>query len=166
MDTNVCLLNDEHDCSHFKCGERELNRYIKRDALAEQANDLSKTYVWIKDKRIAGYYSLAMSALDKTTLPPEYAETIRYPTVPAALIGRLAIHIDYQKKHAGRALLMHALEKCLAHGCAFGMHLVFVDALHEQASLFYEKFGFRRLPNNPLRLFYTMEQMRELFSDS
>lgn len=166
MDNPVCLLNAEHDCSNFKCGERELNRYLKRDALTDQENNLSKTYVWIKDKQIAGYYSLAMSALDKKTLPPEYIENIRYPNIPAALIGRLAIHIDYQHKQAGRALLMHALEKCIAHGCTFGMHLVFVDALHERASLFYEKFGFRRLPDNPLRMFYTMEQMKELFNDT
>ena len=63
----------------------------------------------------------------------------------------------------GETLLLNALRRTLRTGVA-SMAIV-VDALDETAAGFYERYGFRRFADDPMRLYLTMNKVREIFPD-
>lgn len=58
----------------------------------------------------------------------------------------------YQKQGLGELLLADALSRCLRLSEEIGMIGVVVDAKHEQARRYYERYEFERFPDFPLTL--------------
>jgi GNAT superfamily N-acetyltransferase len=60
--------------------------------------------------RVAGYYTLAAVGIPLAEMPPELAKELpRYPSVPVARLGRLAVDQAYRGRKFGRALLWDAI---------------------------------------------------------
>jgi GNAT superfamily N-acetyltransferase len=74
----------------------------------------------------------------------------RYPVVPAALLGRLALDRGYQGKGLGGVLLGDALIRTAR--AELGVFAMVVDAEDAAARRFYEHYGFTRLPGDTRRL--------------
>ena len=49
----------EHQLDEFDCSRDALNRFLTRQAWANQQSNSAQTYVLAKDLRVLGYYSLA-----------------------------------------------------------------------------------------------------------
>ena len=58
------LLTKEHDCGDFDCGHALLNDWLRRYALQNQRANAAKTFVVCQERRVIGYYSLAVGAVD------------------------------------------------------------------------------------------------------
>lgn len=84
----------------------------------------------------------------------------RYPLVPAALLGRLAVDQKHQGKGYGRFLLADALYRAVRSEIA--SFAVIVDAKDEAAKRFYERESFQPFPDQPLKLFRAITDL-ELF---
>jgi GNAT superfamily N-acetyltransferase len=85
----------------------------------------------------------------------------RYPLVPATLLGRLAVDRRHQGKGYGRFLLGDALHRTARSEIAsFAM---IVDAKDENARRFYERESFLPFPDQPMKLFRPMADIRRLF---
>jgi ribosomal protein S18 acetylase RimI-like enzyme len=67
----------------------------------------------------------------------------RYPSVPVARIGRLAVDQRHQRQGLGQALLVDAIQRSLASPIA--VFAAIVDAKDEQGIAFYEHCGFIRV---------------------
>jgi len=81
----------------------------------------------------------------------------RYPTVPAALLGRLAVATTFQKRRLGASLLAGAaLRVSRADLAAFA---VVTDPKDDRACRFYLKHGFLELPGTPSRLFAPLDSL-------
>jgi predicted GNAT family N-acyltransferase len=70
----------------------------------------------------------------------------RYPTVPAILLGRLAVSIAFRGQGHGATLLMDALYRTLQHSWEVASAGVIVDAKDAAALAFYKKYGFLEIP--------------------
>lgn len=152
----VQALSPNHDRSSFSCGEASLDRYLQQQVNQDRKKDLSRCYVLVKDDhptRILGYYTLSAFSVDLSALPPSAAKGVPYPSIPCVLIGRLAIHQGEQGKRLGEVLLSAVVEHSLHLKESLGIRLVVVDALHEKAAQFYERYGFQRFPGTELKLF-------------
>lgn len=145
-------LDTHHDRRSFSCGDSELDGYLKRFARQHAAAKVSRTYVAANGATILGYYSLAMSAIRKDQLPDVYQ--FRFPNypLPVARLARLAVDQRYQRQGLGELLLADALSRCLRLSEEIGMVGVVVDAKHERARRYYERFEFERFPDSPLTL--------------
>ena len=101
---------------------------------------------------LAGYYTLAASSVPANDLPMEILKRLpRYPILPAALIGRLAIDQLYQRRGLAGALLADSAKRVLA-GDTKAFALI-VDAKDENAAAFYRLQGFRPFASRPMSLF-------------
>jgi GNAT superfamily N-acetyltransferase len=90
----------------------------------------------------------------------------RYPLVPVVLLGRLAIDHDYQGRGLGAVLLFDALRRAFAVGTQqIAAVAVIVDALHERARAFYERYGFQRFSDDEYRLFLPMWTIAQLIAE-
>jgi len=77
-------------------------------------------------------------------------------------LGRLAIDKDFQGKGIGRILLIDALKRCFDTSVSIGAFAVIVDPLDNEAEMFYEKYGFVKLPDSG-KMFLPMKTIKELF---
>ncbi|QSA98121.1 GNAT family N-acetyltransferase [Methylococcus sp. EFPC2] len=145
-------LDARHDRRSFSCGDSELDGYLKRFARQHAAAKVSRTYVAANGATILGYYSLAMSAIRKDQLPVAYQSRFPNYPLPVARLARLAVDQRYQRQGLGELLLADALSRCLRLSEEIGMVGVVVDAKHERARRYYERFEFERFPDSPLTL--------------
>ena len=74
--------------------------------------------------------------------------------VPGVRLGRLAVGQRFQGKALGELLMVDALARAQRIYVEAGGIGLFVDAIDEQASGYYLRFGFRVAPDNPLLLFF------------
>ena len=111
---------------------------------------------------IAGYYTLSSASVRLADLPAQTTRKLpRYPLVPATLLGRLAVDHRYRGKGYGRFQLADALHRAARSEIA--AFAVIVDAKDDGARCFYERESFLPLPEQPLRLFRPMVDIRQLF---
>ena len=129
-----------------------MDHYLCRYARQHAAANVSRTYVAVEGPTIRGFYSLAMAAIRRDQLPP--ADATRFPRfpLPIARLARLAVDRRYQGQGWGERLLVDALQRCGRLAEDIGMIGVIVDAKHEQARAWYERYEFERFPDSPLTL--------------
>lgn len=147
-------LAPQHDRKGFSCGVFALDRYLREQAGQDIKRRAALCYVASEtdSNRIAGYYTLSAGDVALRDMPDDIARRLpRYPVVPVARIGRLAIDKDYQGKRLGAALLWDAANRALR--AEMGVVALAVDAKDEAAASFYRHHGFVLFPSQPLRLF-------------
>ena len=141
-----------HDRSAFASGSDALDRYLQQQAKQDMRRRVASCFVAVDVAgAIAGFYTIAASSLVLDLLPAEQAKRLpRYPTVPAVLLGRLAVAHAHQGKRLGGALVADAILRATrAEVMAYAM---IVDAKDETAVRFYQHLGFERLGDNQRRL--------------
>ncbi|HET8648850.1 MAG TPA: GNAT family N-acetyltransferase [Gemmatimonadales bacterium] len=127
---------------------------------------MSVTYVLIgaTGAEIAGYYTLAATSVLLSDLPPAVAKRLpKYPAVPAILIGRLAVALNYRGQGLGELLLIDALRRSLQSSETIGATAVVTDAKDEEAASFYRRYDFQQCEGMPRRLFIPMGTVAQLF---
>ena len=160
-------LGKHHDRAAFDCGVEALGRYIREQAGQDTKKKIAATFVLVGDTpaAIAGYYTLSSTSVHVGELPEQIARKLpRHPLMPATLIGRLAIHRNYQGKGYGEILLIDALRRSLISTKQIGSVAVIVDAKDDKAKAFYEHFQFIPLINYYHRLFLPMAVIEDYFA--
>lgn len=158
-------LGPAHGRGAFDCGDEALNRFLKQQARQDQ--DRRASVCWVlphpdAPETIRGYYTLSAYSIRLSELPPEVTKRLpRYPDVPAALLGRLAVDLTCQGQGLGEHLMLDAMRKVLTHAEAMGTVVLVVDAKHEKAAAYYEAHGFIRFPSTPLRLFMHLDTIAQ-----
>ncbi len=157
-------LGPHHDRASFSCGEPSLDRYIRRQASQDARRRVARVFVAPGEppERIAGYYTLTAASFEKDDLPAEVARRLPHYPVPAAVIGRLAVDLRSQGRGLGEVLLLDAIHRIVRAGDTIGVYAVVVDALHERAGAFYERYGFLPFPSRPLRLYLPLRTFEQL----
>ena len=107
----IMPLDTRYDRAGFSCGVEALDRYLQKQATQDIRRRVSACYVALEEmgSRIAGYYTLAAGSVPLTDLPEPLAKRLpRYPSVPVARLGRLAVDQTYRSRKLGSALLWDA----------------------------------------------------------
>ena len=147
------LLSANHDRASFSSGYAALDRYFRELVTQDIRRRLSNCFVALDHTgRIAGYYTFAATSIPLTELPHEQAKRLpRYPSVPACLVGRLAVDQGFRGRALGSMLVVDAIARALrAEPAIFAL---VVDAKNEVALGFYEHLGFLRFASRPMTLF-------------
>lgn len=139
------LLSQHHDTREFNCGKTVLDVWLQGQALKNQTNRGSRTFVITADNKVAGYYALASGAVERTHASSNIARNMPNP-IPVVILARLAIDHHFKRRSLGKALLKDALLRSLNVANEIGVKAVLVHALDREAVAFYEKFGFQKMP--------------------
>jgi GNAT superfamily N-acetyltransferase len=156
-------LGAGHDRMGFESGVEPLDRYFRAQAGQDARKNMAAPFVLVlPDGLIAGYYTLSSTSVWIEALPEHVVRRLpRYPLVPATLLGRLAVDRRQQGRGYGRFLLADALYRSARSEIA--SFAVIVDAKDENAGRFYDRESFLPFPDQPLRLFRPMADIRRLF---
>lgn len=163
----VEALGRHHDRDGFTCGVPALDEYLRRQAVQDQERKVAACHVAVPaaagspgPTAILGYYTLSNYSLQLRELPADVTRRLpKYPMVPAALLGRLAVATLHQGRGLGELLLADALRRTLRVAREIAIHAVVVDAKDHAAASFYARYGFRPFPGEPLRLFQPLSTL-------
>lgn len=152
-------LGPHHDRAAFSSGVEALDDYLRLHAGHDARRRVATVWVLrdVDTDVIVGYDTLSATSIVAGALPPEAAKRLPpYPALPAVLLGRLAVDTRYRAQGFGQRLLVDALRRALAGSQEIGAMAVVVDAQNADARVFYERYGFRSLKDDPRRLFRSM----------
>jgi GNAT superfamily N-acetyltransferase len=132
----------------FENQEKDLVDYLQQDALSQQAQGISVTYLLLGQGALIGYVTLLADGItikeDRALVHFFGKKGIRYATIPALKIGRLAVGSQFQQKGFGTKLISFAVGTACGISEQIGCRLISVDA-KESARAFYGKRGFKPL---------------------
>lgn len=158
-------LSDRHDRTAFTSRVEPLDRYLRLQASQDGRRRVAACFVLVAgdDPAPIGYYTLAASSIALVDLPERLAKRLpRYPTVPATLMGRLAVDERYRSRRLGELLLFDAFRRALESEIA--SYAFIVDAKDEAAARFYGRYRFLPLVQGGRRLFLPMAEIAKLFT--
>jgi GNAT superfamily N-acetyltransferase len=156
-------LTSEHDVSAFDCGVPELNDWLRRRALQNEASRASRTFVVTGGGRVVGYYALATGAVSHAAATGRVRRNMPEP-IPVMVLGRLAVDREYQGTGLGPALLKDALLRTLRAAEVAGIRAVLLHAISEEAKRFYLHHGFAKSPVDPMTLMVSLADVEKALS--
>jgi len=155
------LLTDAHDSSRFFCQHHALNEWLKERALANNAQRGSRTQVVCDGTRVVGFYALAAGSVEHAATPKALTRNMPRP-IPAIILARLAVDLDYQGRGIGAGLLQDAIFRSLKAAEEIGARVLLCHAIDPEARNFYLKFGFVRSPLDDLTLMLDLSKVARL----
>ena len=153
-------LGPRHDRASFSCGVEALDRYFRKQATQDVRRRVTACYVATEalGAKVAGYYTLAAAGIPLADMPAELAKRLpRYPSVPVARLGRLAVDQAYRGRKLGSALLWDAVQRSVRSEVA--VFALVVDAKDDQAETFYHHHGFQPFGSQPKQLFLPLTNL-------
>lgn len=155
-------LGPQHDVSHFSSGVPALDAWLRSKARLNEARGGARTYVACDGVRVAGFYSLAASSVERRRVSSRVGRNMPEP-IPVILLGQLAVDTAYQGHRLGSDLLIDAARRALAAADLIGARAIVVQAINDQAGSFYGRFGFRPFSERePLMLLLRMSELAAL----
>ena len=156
-------LTSKHVVDHFDSGSPQLDDWLRRRALRNEAEGASRTYVVCRDMRVVAFYCLANGAILQAGAPGRIRRNMPDP-IPVMVLGRLAVDRQFQRHGLGRALLRDALLRTLQAADIAGIRAILVHAKDEQAKAFYQRCGFLPSPIDPLTLMLPLKDARAVLA--
>jgi GNAT superfamily N-acetyltransferase len=139
------VLGANHARDSLACGVEALDIYFARQATQDVRHRASTCYVAVEPAtgKVAGYYTLAAGGVPLTDLPGPMTKRLpRYPSVPVARVGRMAVDQAFHGQKLGGALLADAAVRAMRSEVA--VFALVVDAKDDAAEAFYLHHGFER----------------------
>lgn len=153
-------LTTEHDTARFDSGVPELDNWLKRRALQNEASGASRTYVVSAGARVVGYYALATGAIAQHEATGKVRRNMPEP-IPVMVLGRLAVDREHQRKGLGSGLLKDALLRTINAASIAGIRAILLHAISDDAKRFYEKAGFSPSPVDPMTMMITLADVEK-----
>nr|WP_313372868.1 GNAT family N-acetyltransferase [Brucella intermedia] len=145
-------LTVAHDVSEFSCGKPTLDHWLKTRALSNQQKGFTAVLVIHEAGRVVGYYGLAPTAVVPAVMPRSIRTGQPPDPVPCLLLGQLATDTGWTGQGIGTGLVKHALQRCVLASSLIGGRALMVNAVDEEAALFWERRGFLRSKDDHLVL--------------
>ncbi|MDS4055359.1 GNAT family N-acetyltransferase [Accumulibacter sp.] len=158
---SIAPLAPHHDRRSFESASPLLDRYFREQVSQDVRRLVAACYVatLVDTGAVAGFYTLAAGSVVLTDLPEATISKLpRYPAVPVARLGRLAVHRRFAGQQLGAALLWDAAQRALASSVA--AFALVVDAKDHHAAAFYRHHGFIPFNEKPLQLFLPLASLR------
>jgi ribosomal protein S18 acetylase RimI-like enzyme len=146
-------LASGHNRTDFSCGVDALDRYLREQASQDVRRRAASCFVAVDNitNSLAGFYTLSAASTPLNELPAQLTKALpRYPSVPVALLGRLAVDNNFRGCGLGATLLADATIRALRSEIAVAA--LVVSAKDEQAEAFYRHHNFLNFGSLPHRL--------------
>ena len=158
-------LRPDHELDTFDCGSEELNRFLKRFALANQKAETARTYVACEGRRVVGYYSLTVGSILHAEASKRVTKGLARHPIPVMLLARLAVDHREQGRGIGAGLLKDALLRTAQAADLAGIRALLVHAKDDAAVAFYRHFNFDPSPTDPFHLFLLIKDIRRMLGN-
>jgi GNAT superfamily N-acetyltransferase len=158
-------LRGKHDFAGFRSEDESLDTWLHRYARHAEAVGSARVYVTSEGKRVVGYYALSVGQVEPGAATERLlkGQPAKRP-VPVVILARLAVDRDHQGGGLGRSLLQDALLRCADAAESVGIRALVAHA-NEDASGFYDHFGFEASPTDSLHRILLLKDLRHFLSE-
>ena len=147
------IIGDNFDIRKFSSYERELVDFLIEDALENQRQRLSVTFLWYYKEKLASYITILNDKINLEGNLKEFFKEkgIHYKSLPALKIGRICVSDQFLRRGLGRLMILSAVQ--IANGInknKSGCRFITLDAKRNSnpkldSIHFYKKMGFKTL---------------------
>jgi GNAT superfamily N-acetyltransferase len=152
-------LSERHQTAQFSCGVESLDVWLKRRALKNQLQGASRTYVACQGDRVLAYYAIASGVVACNEATGRLRRNMPDP-IPVVVLGRLGVDRSLHGQGFGRALVRDAALRIVQAAYLIGIRGMTVQALSDEAKVFYEHMGFEPSPLDPKLLMVTLADLK------
>lgn len=151
-------LEDDDELDGFHSGEPALDDWLTRQAKRSLKQGTAVTYISFDERgSLAGFYTLSANSVVRDSVGGGWLARNTPVQIPVILLGRLAVDERCQGNGLGWRLLQDAAGRALSTSRQIGARALIVDSLHDAATRFYTRYGFRPIPGKsadaPARMF-------------
>ena len=140
---SIVPLTKRYDIISFTSTNAELNDFLINDALDDQDEMISRTYLCCLGKSITGFFTIVADTIEVQAInEKDSIDGSPYRKYPSIKIARLAVEETCERKGFGRFLVLAAIGLALSVSEIIGCRYLTVDSKPESLS-FYERLGFR-----------------------
>lgn len=158
--TGPLALDASDRFESFDCGNRALNDWLFHHARQALASGSARTFVVTEGEQVVGYFSLTAGQVDTMTAPVRVSKGMgRYP-IPVVILARLAVSLHVQGRGIGWGLLQDAIRRTLMIAEQAGIRAMLTHPVDENASRFYQRFGFIPSPLREQQLLLLLKDAR------
>ncbi|MDQ1252556.1 MAG: hypothetical protein QG646_1677 [Euryarchaeota archaeon] len=147
-------LDKNHNLFSFSCLSRELNDFLKNDALNDQNNLISRTSLCFWNDELVGFFTLIADTIEAKAVI-DGLEHYEYRKYPGVKIARLAVDSRFERRGIGTYLLLAAIGKTLSVCNNIGCRYILVDSKKNSID-FYQKNEFKLVEKFKNREFVPM----------
>ena len=161
----TAILSSKHSKENFTCGKEMLDKYLYLQAKQDVTRKLTACFILSNNETtVLGYYTLSNTSVNREFLPDGIIKKLppSYKHLPATLLGRLAVDMNYKGQGYGANLLMDALRRSYDNSLQIASMAVIVDPIDEESMAFYNHFGFIALPDSG-KMFIPMSLFKNIF---
>lgn len=159
-------LSSNDDRSTFRSGAPELDDWFRRFAYENQRANNATTYVVTYGTAVCGYYSIAVSAVEKAAAHDRFNHPSDPKQIPCLLLARLAVSERCHGSGLGAGLFVDSLKRAALLSESVGARALLIHARDEHAKAFYKHLSETYpMPGNPLHLMIPMKWIRANFLD-
>ena len=138
-------LTQRHGLSSFNSTSAELNEFLINDALKNQENIISRTYLCFWKEITVGFITLLADTIGVQSInEDERVVDYQYTKYPAIKIGRVAVDESFERRGIGRFLLLAAIGKSISISKEIGCRYITVDSKVNSID-FYKKHNFKEV---------------------
>lgn len=159
-------LSKIYDLSTFDCGDKDINEFLKEDALIYQEKKLATTTIFTFNDEVIGFFSTAADSLKLKLTEKETHSVDKKPIqeFPAIKISRIGRDAKYKGQKVGEGILRWAIGYILKCSEMTAIRFVTVDAYPNKVK-WYEQFGFvSNLDNRYIKKDHHVSMRYDLFN--
>lgn len=131
---------------NFSCGVTLIDDWAHERAKKAEQRGTAIVYVSCCNGEVAGLYSLCTHSMIRDNIPGGWLKRNAPESIPAILLGMLAVDKRYQGRGLGSSLLQDAINRSMLVSEQVGAKALLVDPLDPSAEAFYRHFGFKPIP--------------------
>ena len=129
------LLEAADHLDEFTCRSSEQTDWLRRHARQSASSGATKVFVVTPtgSRVVVAYYAWRMAQLDLQAAPPRLRKGVgRYPQ-PVALLARLGVHIDHERRGLGAGMLVDVVTRLVDLSDDIGCRGLLIHAESDQA---------------------------------
>jgi GNAT superfamily N-acetyltransferase len=146
--------------NNFECELQELKDFLIEDALNQNKQSINRTFLWISknQKKLLSYITICADAISLDGIKKEEMKKIgiKYKSLPALKICRMAVHKDFVKRGIGKRMISFSISQALKVHEECACRFITLDAKNDEKIPnykkpihFYKKIGFFELKRKP-----------------
>jgi GNAT superfamily N-acetyltransferase len=157
-------LAAQHDLSSFRCRSSEQTEWLQRYSRQSASSGTTRVFVVTEQDgaRVVAYYAWCMAQIRPVAAPQRLLQGAgRYPQ-PVALLARLGVDVDHERRGLGVGLLQDVFARLLDLSADIGCRGLLVHAESSDARDFYLHLipDFEPSPTDDLHLVLLMKDIR------
>ena len=130
----------------FTCGDAIVDNWAAHYSASARKRGSAVIYASYCGDVVAGFYTLSAHSVTRASVSGGWFARNAPEQVPAVLLGMLGVDERFKGLGLGASLLRDAIQNAMKVASLAGARALVVDPTGPDAAVFYEHFGFARLP--------------------